>query len=59
MIQRYHLLLVINSTDGVSATTPYPSKLSPSTLKPEDTKHDQEEKAHSTQCPFSHRVGKY
>ena len=58
LIQEYHLLLVINSTEGVSATTFYPSKPSPSTLIPEDTKHDQTESIQSTQCPFSHRVGK-
>ena len=51
-IKQYHLPLVMNSTKGVSRTTPCTSKPSPSTAKPKDTKDD------STQCPFSHRVGK-
>ena len=43
----------MNSTEGVSPTTPCTSKPSPSTAKLKDKKDE------STQCPFSHRVGKY
>ena len=48
----------MNGTEVVAPTTHYPSKPSASTTKPEDMKNEQKEKTHSTQCPFSHRVGK-